>query len=56
MTKKGYILFFFVFVVLFSLLQKFLLNNKFSVSLIVFSLVAGLISIGIIYLFEKIRT
>lgn len=55
MTKKGFIIFFIVFVIVYSLIQLLLFEKTLTVMLLIESLVAGLVTIGLIYLIKKIE-
>ncbi len=52
MTKKGYVLFFLIFVVVSMLLGVFVFSEPLS-SLLVRSLISGLIAVGLFYLLQK---
>jgi membrane protein implicated in regulation of membrane protease activity len=53
MTKKGYFLFFIVFVIVFVLAQMFVFNKPFTIHLLMFSLIAGAVSSVLFHILVK---
>lgn len=54
MTKKGYIIYFIIFIVIYTFLTIILFDKKLNIELIFYSLLASALSITIIYFAQKI--
>lgn len=53
MKRKGIIIFFIIFVIITSLFQVYILKRPFNLNLILWSVLSGILSLGIIYLLQK---
>ena len=55
MTKKGYWLFLLVFILIYTLIQVIAFDEALSLKLFITSIGSGLITIGLVYVFSRLR-
>jgi hypothetical protein len=55
MTKRGYIIYFIVFIVIYTFLNVIIFGKELNVELILYSLLASILSISIIYFIQKLE-
>lgn len=56
MTKSGYLIFLVVFIPVFLLMEVFIFNQELSTSTLLMSVLAGLLTILILYVIRKVKS